>query len=83
MTIIISIFLSLYIAIMSTYRLTKPISDLSNSAEKVAKGHFDIEIYKPNTGDETDILAGAFIKMVDSIKNYINELKNKLRSKKN
>ncbi|CCC57992.1 MULTISPECIES: sensor histidine kinase [Caloramator] len=75
LTIIISIFLSLYIAIMSTYRLTKPISDLSNSAEKVAKGHFDIEIYKPNTGDETDILAGAFIKMVDSIKNYINELK--------
>lgn len=74
-TIIVSIILSLYIAVMSTYRLTKPISDLSNSAEKIAKGSFDIEINKPNTGDETDILAGAFIKMVESIKNYINELK--------
>ncbi|MCX7903542.1 MAG: histidine kinase [Caloramator sp.] len=74
-TIIVSIILSLYIAIMSTYRLTKPISDLSNSVEKIAKGSFDIEINKPNTGDETDILAGAFIKMVESIKNYINELK--------
>lgn len=66
---------NLYIAIVSTYRLTRPITDLSHSAEKIAEGDFDIELTQTHIGDETDILAGAFIKMVKSIRDYIDELK--------
>lgn len=70
-----AILINLCIAIISTYRLTKPISQLSQSAEKIAEGDFNIELTQTHTGDETDILAGAFIKMVRSTKNYIDELK--------
>ena len=73
--IIAAVLVNLYIAIASTYRLTKPISELSHTAEKIAAGDFDIELNQTHTGDETDILAGAFIKMVKSIQDYINELK--------
>lgn len=75
LAIIVLVFVTLYIAFISTYRLTRPISNLSQSAEKIAQGDFDIELVQTNIGDETDILAGAFIKMVASIKNYIDELK--------
>lgn len=73
--IIAAVLANLYIAITATYRLTKPITELSHSAEKIAQGEFDIELTQTHTGDETDILAGAFIKMVRSIRDYINELK--------
>lgn len=73
--IIISIIVNVSIAVYSTYNLTKPIAELSRSAEKIADGDFDIELTQTHTGDETDILASAFIKMVKSIRNYIEELK--------
>jgi len=73
--IIAAVLGNLYFAIVSTYRLTKPISELSHSAEKIAEGDFEIELTQTHTGDETDILAGAFIKMVKSIRDYIDELK--------
>lgn len=73
--IIAAIIINLFIAVISTYRLTRPISKLSRSAEKIAEGDFDIELTQTHTGDETDILAGAFIKMVNSIRVYIDELK--------
>jgi two-component system, sensor histidine kinase YesM len=73
--IIVSIIVNVSIAVYSTYNLTKPIAQLSRSAEKIAEGEFDIELTQTHTGDETDILASAFIKMVKSIRNYIDELK--------
>ncbi|WP_139904931.1 sensor histidine kinase [Clostridium thermarum] len=73
--IIATILVNLFIAIISTYRLTKPLAQLSHSAEKISVGDFDIELTQTHTGDETDILASAFIKMAKSIRNYIDELK--------
>lgn len=61
-------------AIRSTYKLTHPISVLSQSAEAIARGNYDIELEQTHTGDETDILAGAFIKMAESIRGHIDEL---------
>jgi sensor histidine kinase YesM len=73
--IVVTILVNICIAIISTYRLTRPIAQLSHSAEKIAEGDFNIELTQTHTGDETDILASAFIKMVKSIRNYIDELK--------
>ena len=42
--IIASIFVNICIALISTYKLMKPIRELSNSAEKIAEGDFDIEL---------------------------------------
>jgi two-component system sensor histidine kinase YesM len=75
LVIIGAIIANIIIAVYSTYSLTKPIEQLSRSAEKIAEGNFDIELTQTHTGDETDILASAFIKMVKSIRNYIDELK--------
>lgn len=75
LVIIGTIIINIIIAVYSTYRLTKPIAQLSHSAEKIAEGDFDIELTQTHTGDETDILASAFIKMIKSIRNYIHELK--------
>ena len=41
--IIASIFVNICIALISTYKLMKPIRELSNSAEKIAEGDFDID----------------------------------------
>lgn len=80
--IIAAIVINLGIAIVSSYRLTNPISELSHSAEKIARGDFNINLTQPNTGDETDVLAGAFIKMVNNTRDYIDELKRKAEFEK-
>ena len=80
--IFVAVLVNLYIAVMSTYRLTKPITELSHSAEKIAEGDFNIELTQTHTGNETDILAGAFIKMAKSIRDYIDELKSQAEVEK-
>lgn len=73
--IIGSVFISISLAIVSTYRLTKPIIELSHSAERVSAGDFNVNLSKIKTDDEISILADAFNKMILSIKSYIDELK--------
>lgn len=73
--IVAMIIINIYIGIRSTYKLTHPLTELSHSAEEIAKGNFEIELTQTHTGDETDILAGAFIKMVNSVKYHIDDLK--------
>lgn len=67
--------LNLWLAIRSTYKLTHPLTELAHSAEEIAKGNFDIEVTQTHTGDEIDILAGAFIKMAESVRGHIDDLK--------
>jgi len=73
--IVITIFISLIVAVGFTYRLTRPIIELSHSAEKVAKGEFDIEPVDVHSTDEVAVLSGAFDKMVVNIKRNIEDLK--------
>lgn len=73
--IVASVLLSIFLAIFFTYRLTKPIIELSHSAEKIAEGDFDIEPVNIETNDEVHVLAKAFDKMVVNIRSYIDEIK--------
>ncbi|KXG74709.1 Sensor histidine kinase YpdA [Thermotalea metallivorans] len=73
--IIGSVMLNIFLAILFTYRLTKPIVELSHSAERISKGDFDIEPVEIQTDDEIHILAKAFHKMVVNIRSYIDEIK--------
>lgn len=77
-----SVFISLYLAIVSTYRLTRPIIELSHSAERVSAGDFDVNVSQIKTNDEINVLANAFDKMVLSIKSYIDELKSQAEVEK-
>lgn len=73
--IILTITVTITVAIGFTYRLTRPIIELSHSAEKVSKGEFDIQPVEVHSEDEVNVLSTAFDKMVVNIKNNIEELK--------
>ncbi len=73
--IIGTVILNIFLSILFTYRLTKPIIALSRSAEKISEGYFDIEPVKIQADDEINILAKTFNEMTISIKNYIDDMK--------
>ncbi|AEE91973.1 Integral membrane sensor signal transduction histidine kinase [Tepidanaerobacter acetatoxydans Re1] len=73
--IISSIIFSIVLAMYFTYKITRPIVELSVSAGKISQGNFDVEPIKIETNDELSILAKAFNEMTVSIKCYIDTLK--------
>lgn len=80
--IMLTIAISLAVAVGFTYRLTRPIIALSHSAEKVSRGEFDIEPIEVNSEDEVTVLSSAFDKMVVNIKKNIEELKRNVEVEK-
>ncbi len=73
--IIGSVIFNIFLVVIFTYRLTKPIIQLSQSAERVSNGIYDIEPLQIESNDEINILTKAFDKMVVSIRNHIDEIK--------
>jgi sensor histidine kinase YesM len=73
--ILISIGFSIFLAFLFTYKITKPIIDLSHLAVRVSKGDFEVRPIELKTNDEIKVLSEAFNKMVVNIKKYIGEIK--------
>ncbi len=69
--------LSCIIIFYITYKMTDPIMKLSQSAEEISKGNFDVDEVIVTSEDEIKIMAEAFNKMKSSVRNYIQELHNK------
>jgi sensor histidine kinase YesM len=67
--------LNIFLAMYFTYKITRPIIELSRSAERISRGDFDMEPVKIQTNDEVNVLADAFNRMAVSIKNYIDKIK--------
>lgn len=61
-------------------QVTKPLIHLSKVANEIAVGHFEIDLAEIHTGDEVEVLAGAFNKMVVSIREYIEKLRCSMES---
>lgn len=61
-----------------TRGMTQPLKNLSQAALEVADGNFDIDVDTNIDGDEIGVVAKAFKKMVSSIQQYIEELKDSL-----
>ncbi|MCX8131792.1 MAG: sensor histidine kinase [Clostridia bacterium] len=72
-----SILFNIILILWFTLRITRPIVLLSKSANEISKGNFDIASVDVDTGDEISIMAGAFNRMTASLKDYINEIKEK------
>lgn len=70
-----SVILNIFFVLIFTYRLTKPIIQLAQSAEKVSDGCYDIAPLKIKSKDEIYTLTKAFDKMVVNIRNHIEEIK--------
>jgi two-component system sensor histidine kinase YesM len=69
--------LSCIIILYITYKMTDPVVKLSQSAEEISKGNFDVDEVIVTSEDEIKIMAEAFNKMKSSVRNYIEELHSK------
>lgn len=61
--------------VTSTRMVTQPLHRLAEAADEVANGNFEIEQMPVQSMDEVGIVTGAFNQMVDSIRNYIEQLR--------
>ncbi|MCL4516429.1 MAG: sensor histidine kinase [Firmicutes bacterium] len=77
-----SVIVSIFLALVFTYRITRPLIELYRAAERVSGGEFDIEPVEIKTGDEVKILAGAFNQMTVSIREYIEQIKRQAEMEK-
>ena len=58
-----------------TSSIIDPIRKLAKSADEVAKGNFEIETMEIRSNDEIGVVTKAFNKMVASIREYIEQIK--------
>lgn len=61
--------------VVSTRTVTYPLKRLAEAADEVAKGNFEIGKMPVQSMDEVGIVTGAFNQMVESIRNYIEQLR--------
>jgi len=60
-----------------TYRITKPIFELSKAADEITHGNFNVPSVLVTSNDEIGIMAEAFNRMTASIREHINEINEK------
>ncbi|MCR4756157.1 MAG: histidine kinase [Lachnospiraceae bacterium] len=58
-----------------TRSMTRPLTELSKAADKVAGGDFNVTIVNPEGEDEIGRVSRAFAGMVDSMQRYISEIR--------
>jgi sensor histidine kinase YesM len=68
------ILFNLVFIILITYKTTKPIIKLSQAADEISRGNFDVPRVDFDTEDEISVMASAFNKMASSIKDHIDAL---------
>ncbi len=73
----ITIVLVIIIIVLFSFEISKPITKLATYAKEISDGNFDVELPEENSSTEIGILYKAFAKMAVSIKNHINEIKEK------
>ncbi|WP_099467387.1 sensor histidine kinase [Konateibacter massiliensis] len=66
---------NIILIILFTREMINPIVKLSEAANLVAKGHFDIPVVEVESRDEIEVVTKAFNQMVLSIQNYIEQIK--------
>lgn len=60
--------------VLITSTITQPLITLSNNANIVSQGNFDVSILPPRSRDEIGVVTKAFNTMVVSLKEYIEKL---------
>jgi sensor histidine kinase YesM len=76
--VILSIFvLTIVLIFWFTYRITKPIFELSKAADEITHGNFNVPRVLVTSDDEIGIMAEAFNRMTESIREHIKEINEK------
>ncbi len=69
------VIVSLFMLLLLLRNMIGPLVQLAHNANEVAGGNFNTEFIKPKSKDEVGILAITFNTMLQSIKNYIEQIK--------
>lgn len=67
----------IFMIILFSFEITKPITKLASYASEISKGNFDIEISPAKSSWEINMLFSVFRSMAVNIKDYVNELQEK------
>lgn len=65
-----------------TKSITKPIRILAETANQVAKGNLEVQLVEVRTHDEIAVVGKAFNKMVVSLNEYINQIKDSMEKER-
>ncbi|MBO4267107.1 MAG: sensor histidine kinase [Lachnospiraceae bacterium] len=77
-TILILFFIGIVnviVVFLMTKSMTMPLTTLSQAANEVAAGNFDVEVPVTEGGDEISVVSKAFDQMLESIQRYIAEIR--------
>jgi methyl-accepting chemotaxis protein len=69
--LLIILSISLFITIMLTRKITKPIKEISNTLHKVSNGDLTVNKIKTKTNDETKVLADSVNELTDKFNDII------------
>lgn len=69
------VIVSLFLLLVILRNMIGPLVQLAHNANEVAGGNFNTEFIKPKSKDEVGILASTFNTMLQSIKNYIEQIR--------
>lgn len=80
--LLIMLFLTFLWSVIKTRNITKPLIQLAEAANEIAKGNMEVDFPIINTGDEITTVAKACNKMIDSIRIYIQKIKDQYEREK-
>ena len=81
-TLIIIGFANIIFIIVIAATITNPIRSLSDAANKVAVGDFNVEPLVVESNDEIGVVSNAFNKMVRSIRDYVDTIKENMETER-
>lgn len=76
----IVIVVSVSIVVKLTGEIISPLKDLAVTADEVAGGNFDTELLQVQSEDEIGVVTGAFNQMLISIRQYLESLRESMKS---
>lgn len=75
-------FVNIVFILLITRRITRPLTKLVNAANQVGVGNFDIDSLDVHGRDEIGVVSLAFNKMVSSIQDYVETIKENMEKER-
>jgi len=69
---------NIFVLIVISRQVTRPLINLTSTADQIAQGDFETDLLEVHTGDEVEVLSRAFNKMIVSIREYIEKLREQM-----
>ncbi len=79
---IIAAFCNVFIVIMIVGSITRPLQNLANAADRVAKGDLEIQELPVSGRDEVGVVTIAFNQMIRSIRSYIQTIRENIEKER-